>query len=93
MVAKNSHVIRKQQDMKVEVNLYASLSRYAPDGGGGKGLVMEVSEGTRISDLLAQLGVPGHEVKIIFLNATHSSAETTLKDGDRLGVFPPVAGG
>ena len=79
--------------MKVEINLYAYLSRYTPEGSGsGKGLVIEVTEGTKIRDLWARLNVPEDEVKIIFLNGVHANGDTILKDGDRLGVFPPVAG-
>jgi molybdopterin converting factor small subunit len=33
------------------------------------------------------------KVKIIFLNGIHASGEETLREGDRVGVFPPVAGG
>jgi sulfur carrier protein ThiS len=79
--------------MKVEVNLYASLAQYVPPTSDGKSFVMELSEGTRIRDALAHLKVPGEAVKIIFLNGIHATADTVLRNGDRLGVFPPVAGG
>jgi sulfur carrier protein ThiS len=79
--------------MKIEMNLYASLSRYAPDRSSGKRFVMEITEGTKIRDLLAQMKLPKEAVKIIFLNGVHASADATLRDGDRLGIFPPVAGG
>ena len=79
--------------MKIEMNLYASLSRYAPDRSSGKRFVMEITEGTKIRDLLAQMKLPKEAVKIIFLNGVHASGDTTLRDGDRLGIFPPVAGG
>ncbi len=75
------------------MNLYASLSRYAPDRSGGKGLIIKITEGTKIRDLFAQLEVPKDEVKLIFLNGVHADDDASLKDGDRLGVFPPVAGG
>jgi len=79
--------------MKVEINLYASLSRYAPDRSSGKRFVMEITEGAKISDLLAQLEVPKDAVKILFINGVHANGDTIVKDGDRLGIFPPVAGG
>jgi molybdopterin converting factor small subunit len=37
--------------------------------------------------------VPLETVKLIFLNGIHAKDNEVLKDGDRLGVFPPVAGG
>jgi molybdopterin converting factor small subunit len=80
--------------MKVQVKLYASLGRYMPQAGleeGQDGL--EVEEGTTIKALLEELKVPLETVKLIFLNGIHAKGSEVLKEGDRLGVFPPVAGG
>ena len=74
--------------MKVELNLYASLARFVPRTG-----PMEVDEETTILGLLRRLDVPLEKVKIIFLNGIHASGNETLREGDRVGVFPPVAGG
>jgi sulfur-carrier protein len=74
--------------MKVELNLYASLARYVPRTG-----PMEIDGETTILGLLRRLDVPMEKVKIIFLNGIHASGQESLKDGDRIGVFPPVAGG
>lgn len=74
--------------MKVELNLYASLARAVPRTG-----PVEIGENTTILGLLMRLGVPMDKVKIIFLNGLHASGDETLRDGDRIGVFPPVAGG
>jgi molybdopterin converting factor small subunit len=74
--------------MKVELNLYASLARFVTRKG-----LLEVGEETTILGLLRRLDVPMDKVKIIFLNGVHASGEESLKDGDRIGVFPPVAGG
>jgi sulfur carrier protein ThiS len=74
--------------MKVELNLYASLVRSVPRKG-----PVEIDEETTITGLLRRLDVPLDKVKIIFLNGVHASGEESLKDGDRIGVFPPVAGG
>jgi molybdopterin converting factor small subunit len=80
--------------MKVEVKLYASLGRYMPQAALEKGKgYLEVREGTTIKALLENLKVPLENVKLIFLNGIHAKDNEVLKDGDRLGVFPPVAGG
>ena len=80
--------------MKVELNLFASLARFAPDKGGSHGdRVLDVDEGTTITGLLNRLGVPLEKIRMIFLNGLHATGEEVLKDGDRVGVFPPVAGG
>ena len=54
---------------------------------------MEVEEGTRIKELMARMRIPQEAPKFIFLNGVHADGDEVLKDGDRLGAFPPVAGG
>ena len=79
--------------MIIELRLFASLARYLPDKSDGRSFTMEVHGGTTVKDILEKVGVPLGEVKLIFLNGIRSEMESSLKDGDRLGVFPPVAGG
>jgi molybdopterin converting factor small subunit len=80
--------------MKVEIRLYASLAQYLTNEAGGTAENMiEIAEGTTVERLLNDLQVPMHAVKLIFLNGTHTKGDQILKEGDRLGVFPPVAGG
>jgi sulfur carrier protein ThiS len=54
---------------------------------------LELAEGTTIKALLENLKVPFDTVKLIFVNGVHAKGDEVLKDGDRLGVFPAVAGG
>jgi molybdopterin synthase sulfur carrier subunit len=80
--------------LKIQVNLFASLSGYLPDPKKGDfSSLMEVERGTTIGDLLKRLKIPPEQPKIIFLNGIHAEETEVLKDGDRLGVFPPLAGG
>ena len=80
--------------MNIELNLYASLARYLPrESGAPRNRVRDVAEGTTIRALLLHLQVPMGRVKLIFLNGIHAHGEEVLKDGDRVGVFPAVAGG
>jgi sulfur-carrier protein len=79
--------------MKIEIHLFASLTKYLPAGGVDKTVVMDVSPGTSIKDILNQIGIPRAEIKLIFLNGIHARDSDILKDGDRLGIFPPIGGG
>ena len=79
--------------MKIELRLFASLSRFLPERRTGNLCAMEIPEGTTISDLLRRLGVPAEVRKIIIVNGVHAGESQTLTEGDRIGVFPPVAGG
>ena len=78
--------------MKIELRLYASLSRYMPEQWRGSPTV-EVEEGVTANALLESMKVPLEAVKVIFLNGVHARGDEVLRDGDRVGVFPPVAGG
>ncbi len=79
--------------MEVELRLFASLGRYLPEGTAGNSCSMKVNPGSTIQDLLRQLSVPPELPKIIFLNGVHAQGSEILQEGDRVGVFPPVAGG
>jgi len=80
--------------VKVEVKMCASLARYAPETPSTQGTVMmEIPEGQTIGDMLKGLNVPLESVKLVFLNGIHSDMDQPLREGDRVGVFPPVAGG
>jgi len=80
-------------DLKIELNLYASLTKYLPKKSGGNSCVVEVEEGTRVKELIAQMSIPQEAPRFIFLNGVHAQGDEVLKDGDRVGAFPPVAGG
>ncbi|MDD5093789.1 MAG: MoaD/ThiS family protein [Dehalococcoidia bacterium] len=78
---------------KIEVNLFASLSRYKPGTIGGCSWMVDCLSGTTVRQLLDQLGVPIDEVRLVFKNGVHIPPDTVLEDGDRLGIFPPIGGG
>jgi len=80
--------------MQIHVRLYASLERYMPVQKEGNSFrEVEVDEGSTVEQLLQALHVPAVAVKLIFVNGIHAQIDRILKEGDRLGVFPPVAGG
>jgi molybdopterin converting factor small subunit len=80
--------------IRVEARLYATLRKYHPEGKAGEALGYELAEGTTVQKLLEnELGVPPGEVKIVFVNGVSQDLNHVLADGDRVGIFPPVAGG
>lgn len=79
--------------MEVTLNLFVTLSRYMPHKAKGRSRTLEVDEGTRVRDLLEGLKIPAKMVRLVFLNGVHSKGDEILKDGDRVGVFPPIGGG
>jgi len=80
--------------IRVEVRLYATLGTYRPDAPIGEAAVCELADGTTVRELLeGTLGVPPDQVKTVFVNAVSRRFDYILADGDRVGIFPPVAGG
>jgi sulfur-carrier protein len=79
--------------MKIELRLYASLSRYLPETRERNVCMLEIGPGTTIHQLLVHLHIPPEAPKVIFLNGIHAIGDEVLKEGDRVGAFPPVAGG
>jgi molybdopterin converting factor small subunit len=79
--------------MKIEVNLYATLKRYMKNESDGKSSAITLEDGVCVKDVIQKLNIPVDTVKLIFINGVHAKLDTNLKDGDRLGLFPPVGGG
>ena len=79
--------------MKVEICLYASLSSRLPEEADGNCFTKDLNENTTIETILRDLNIGPHEPKLILVNGIHSKLEASLKDGDHLAVFPPIAGG
>jgi len=79
--------------MKIEVSLYASLASRLPEGCNGNTCALVIAEGTTVGGLLDHLAIGEDEPKIVFLNGIHARSDDPLKEGDRVGVFPPIAGG
>ncbi len=79
--------------MTIDVALFAYLSVYQPDGQGGRqSRPLEIAQGTTVAGVIAQLALPDAP-RVVFVNGRHAADEYTLSAGDRLAIFPPVAGG
>lgn len=82
--------------MNVEVKLHGSLRRYRPESAGGAPhhpFFVAVTAGATPATLAAHLGIPDGMVNAAAVNSESVSPDTPLQDGDRVSLFPPVAGG
>jgi molybdopterin converting factor small subunit len=77
--------------MNVRVDLQAYLSDYAPGDSGT--FAYEIPDGATVADLIRKLGVPVELASVITIGDDAVDASQALKDGDRVTVIPPVAGG
>jgi molybdopterin synthase sulfur carrier subunit len=73
----------------IQLKLFATLNKLLPDTAENH----PIQPGISVHDLIKQLEIPPKEAKLIFINGVKSDFSATLKDGDRVGIFPPVGGG
>jgi len=79
--------------MRITVALFAHLSTFQPDGHGGRGArTFDVAADTTVGDVIGMLALPD-EPRVLFINGRHADDSTVLAEGDRLAIFPPIAGG
>ncbi|MCS6962655.1 MoaD/ThiS family protein [Thermoflexus sp.] len=78
--------------MQVKVQVYAILRQYIPDASQGP-LVMEVPEGITVGQLIERLPIPSELARVVFVNGTRQEPDWVLREGDEIGIFPPIAGG
>jgi sulfur-carrier protein len=79
--------------MKIEIALYATLSRYLPTGAQNRKAVIDVPDGASVREVMTQLDIPRDLPNILLVNGRQAREDTVLKDGETLSVFPPLAGG
>lgn len=77
--------------MKVKVELQAYLEQYSPNG--NDLFDYEVPEGARVLDLVTKLGIPGDLASVIIVSDQNTDPSYALKEGDRVILIPPLAGG
>jgi molybdopterin converting factor small subunit len=73
----------------ISLKLYATLSKFTPENAAS----YTIEPGITVQDVLRHLDIPLSKAKLIFINNQKGDLNTTLKDGDRVGIFPPVGGG
>lgn len=76
-------------EIHISVRLFASLAQRMPATPDR----FAVSPGTTTGEVLSALGISEDEARLVFINNKQADLSSVLKDGDRIGVFPPVGGG
>ncbi len=79
--------------MHVTVKLFANLTRFVAGNSAGKAFDMELTDDSTIQDLIDCLKIPPQETQVVFVNNIIEKNDLMLKDGDVVGIFPPIAGG
>ena len=73
----------------IQLKLFAGLATYTPENSDR----VPIESGATVAGVLQELNIPSVKAHLIFINGVKGSLETRLKGGERVGIFPPVAGG
>ena len=73
----------------IQLKLFAALTPLSPENADR----VPIAPGTSVKELLDHLDVPTVKAHLIFINGIKRSLDTRLNGGERVGIFPPVAGG
>ena len=84
--------------MQITFKLYASLGDHLPaDRRQGNQMPLEVAPDATILDIIEPFNLPMKLVHLVLINGVFVPPEErgarTLKDGDVLAIWPPIAGG
>jgi molybdopterin synthase sulfur carrier subunit len=73
----------------IQIKLFASLQKFMPAS--AENYVIEA--GITVGTLLQQLDIPQDMIRLVFIDSVRAELTSTLKGGERVGIFPPVGGG
>lgn len=79
--------------MKIEFVIYASLTQFVSGSVAGKPLSLEIPDNATVNHVLNKMAIPSDMGLILLINGRSGTKDLQLSEGDRLAVFPPIAGG
>ncbi|MDI6749039.1 MAG: MoaD/ThiS family protein [Rhodocyclaceae bacterium] len=84
--------------MKITFKLFAALQDYLPAAARARNaLELELPEGTTIGQVIERFGMPQASCKLVLVDGLFvppaERGTRTLKDGETLAIWPPIAGG
>ncbi|MGH8727180.1 MAG: MoaD/ThiS family protein [Burkholderiales bacterium] len=83
--------------MRVKFKLFATLADYLPQPNMTNEVELNVAPGTTIDSMVEQYNLPRGLVHLVLVNGFYiepaARSTTSLKEGDVLAIWPPIAGG
>ena len=73
----------------IQLKLFAALTQLSPENANQ----LPIRPGISVRELLEDLSIPSVKAHLIFINGVKRSLDARLNGGERVGIFPPVAGG
>ena len=83
---------------RIKLKLFASLHQYLPlEARATNALDLEVPATTTADDLIERFGLPRQSCKLVLIDGVFVPPDQrttrTLRDGETVAIWPPVAGG
>ena len=82
--------------MTILLTLFGELTEHMPAGASGRRARVEIPDGTTAFRLIERLGIPFEADEgqiVVAVNDEVVDLNATIRDGDRVSIFPPLAGG
>jgi sulfur carrier protein ThiS len=84
--------------MRITFKLFASLTDYLPfDARRSNFVELDVAPDAPISQIIEPFGLPPKMVHLVLVNGSYIAPDKrltqTLREGDVLAIWPPIAGG
>lgn len=83
--------------MQITVKLFATLAGYLPAGTRNNAAALEVADDATPASIIERLNLPREKCHLVLINGVYVVPslleQQTLKPGDTLAMWPPVAGG
>jgi sulfur carrier protein ThiS len=77
--------------MKVRVDLYVNLKKYAPSG--DSSFEIQIEPGATIKTVLEVLKIPAEEKVVVLINGRSADESDPLKEKDTITFYSPISGG
>ena len=74
--------------ISLSVRLYAELNDFLPSHHRQREQLVVLESGVTVGALVSWMGIPEQEVEVVLVNGTSSGMDRTLRDGDRVSVYP-----
>jgi molybdopterin synthase sulfur carrier subunit len=77
--------------MKVKVCLLVNLKKHSPTG--ESEFCLSIEDGATVEKVFKRLHIPTEPMNVILVDGRQARLDDTLRDGNLIAIFPPVAGG
>ena len=79
--------------MRIDVQLHATLVAFLPPGSRDGIAALDVDAHATVADLIRRLSIPADVSRVVLVNGHDVDDEASLRAGDVVDIFPPLAGG